>query len=138
SQRKDTTQTTGYDLPTALILDEEDALGNLMIKIVSNMGLQVMKTSDPHELKSLYEKAIGQGRKVNLLLADLNIPSDIDVKPLVLNFKDTNPDIKVIAYSDQIQPNDLNVYQQQGFDDILAKPFNINDLEALIKRNSAQ
>jgi signal transduction histidine kinase/CheY-like chemotaxis protein len=123
------------NLPIALILDEDDALSNLMVKIISNKGLKVQKTSDPHELSEMFDFITRQNQAIALVLADLNTPCDVELMPLILSFKQANPAVKLIAYGNHLQPQDLNQYQQLGFDDILTKPFNVTDLEALIKRN---
>lgn len=122
-------------LPLALILDEDDALTNLMVKIVSNHGFKVLKTSDPHELKELFDSALKHSEQVALVIADINTPSDIDLLPMISTLKQDNKEQKLIAYGNNLLTKDFEQYQKLGFDDILTKPFNVNDLEALIKRN---
>lgn len=121
--------------PFVLILDEDDSLGNLLVKTLVKMGIRVQKTVDPEELSTLFFKAMNNGSPVKLVLADLNMPVQEDIIKLLMIFKKSDPRIKLVAYSNQIRPNDLDDYKQRGFDDILIKPFNISDLRTVIKRN---
>jgi len=121
--------------PLALVLDEDDALGSLLVKTMVKMGVRVQKTSDSDELSTLFFKAMNNKTPVNLILADLNIPSVTDIPGLLQIFKKSDPNVKLIAYSNDIKPDDLAEYIKQGFDDILIKPFNIAELRTVINRN---
>ncbi len=121
--------------PFVLVLDEDDALGNLLIKTLVKMGLKVQHTTNTDELTSLFFKAANSGSPVTLILADLNMPSLIDIRNLLNVLKKSDPKVKLVAYSNQIGPENLEEYKSKGFDDILQKPFNISDLRAVINRN---
>lgn len=121
--------------PLALVLDEDDALGNLLIKTMVKMGLRVQKTTDPEELSTLFFKAENNGSKVNLVLADLNLPAHSDIPTLLQAFKKADPKVKLIAYSNLLELKERDEYRRRGFDDILQKPFNITDLKAVVQRN---
>jgi CheY-like chemotaxis protein len=122
--------------PLALVLDEDDALGNLLLKTMTNMGLRVQKTTDPEELSGLFFKALNTSSPARLVLADLNLPGAGDVTSLLLILKKSDPNVKIIAYSNLLNLDDLDEYEKKGFDDILQKPFNISDLRAVVKRNT--
>jgi PAS domain S-box-containing protein len=122
--------------PLALVLDEDDALGNLLIKTMNSMGLRVQKTTDPEELSALFFKALNTTSPVRVVLADLNLPGAGDISSLLLILKKSDPNVKIIAYSNLLNLDDLDEYEKKGFDDILQKPFNISDLRAVIKRNT--
>lgn len=121
--------------PLALVLDEDDALGNLLIKTMVKMGLRVQKTIDPEELSTLFFKAKNNGSQVNLVLADLNLPTHSDIQTLLQVFKKADPKVRLIAYSNNLELTELDDYRRRGFDDILQKPFNISDLKAVVQRN---
>jgi PAS domain S-box-containing protein len=122
--------------PLALVLDEDDALGNLLIKTMTSMGLRVQKTTDPEELSSLFFKSLNTSSPARIVLADLNLPGAGDITSLMLILKKSDPNVKIIAYSNLLNLDDLDDFEKKGFDDILQKPFNISDLRAVIKRNS--
>ncbi len=121
--------------PLALVLDEDDTLGNLLIKTMVKMGLRVQKTTDPEELSTLFFKAKNNGTQVNLVLADLNLPTHSDIPTLLQVFKKADPKVRLIAYSNNLEIKELDDYRNRGFDDILQKPFNISDLKAVVQRN---
>ncbi|MFO7660454.1 MAG: ATP-binding protein [Candidatus Cloacimonadaceae bacterium] len=123
------------NMPLALVLDEDDTLGNLLIKTMVKMGLRVQKTTDPEELSTLFFKAQNNGSQVNLILADLNLPSHSDIQTLLQVFKKADPKVRLIAYSNLLELTELDDYRRKGFDDILQKPFNISDLKAVVQRN---
>jgi PAS domain S-box-containing protein len=121
--------------PLVLVLDEDDALGNLLIKTLVKMGLKVQHTTNTDELTTLFFKAAQGGTPVNLIIADLNLPSLIDIQNLLGVLKKSDPKVKLVAYSNQLGPDNLEEYKGKGFDDILQKPFNISDLRSVITRN---
>lgn len=125
----------GRSAPLVLVLDEDDALGNLLIKTLVKMGLKVQHTTNTDELTTLFFKAAQGGTPVNLILADLNLPSLMDIQNLLGVLKKSDPGVKLVAYSNQIGPDNLEEYKNKGFDDILQKPFNISDLRSVISRN---
>jgi PAS domain S-box-containing protein len=118
-----------------LVLDEEDMLGNLLVKTLTRMGLQVAKTSDPSELVALYYATLNPEKPAKLALLNLDVPTVSDFKELAAQLKQADSKLKLIAYSSHLLPDDLPDYQKQGFDDILLKPFNITDLKALVSKN---
>jgi PAS domain S-box-containing protein len=122
------------NIPLILVLDEDDALGNLLIKTLVKMGLRVQHTSDIDELSTLFFKAERNGTPVTLIVADLNLPGTYDTGALLQVLKKSNPKVKLIAYGNNVKPAELDIYKQQGFDDILVKPFNLTDLRQVIKR----
>lgn len=121
--------------PLALVLDEDDALGNLLIKTMVKMGLRVQKTTDTEELSTLFFKAENNGSPVKLVVADLNLPAHNDISGLLQVFKKADPKVKLIAYSNRVELSELDEYKSKGFDDILQKPFNIADLRSVVQRN---
>ncbi len=121
--------------PLVLVLDEDDALGSLLVKTMVKMGLRVQKTTDPDELSSLFFRAENNGMPVRLVLADLNLPSSVNIAELMRIFKKSDPEVKLIAYSNQIRSEDAEEYKKQNFDDVLPKPFNIGELRTVITRN---
>jgi len=135
SEQPETISPAGRNTPLALVLDADDALGNLLIKTMVKMGLRVQKTTDPDELSTLFFKAENNGSQVKLVVADLNLPAHSDIPTLMQVFKKADPRVKLIAYSNQLELTELNEYRRKGFDDILQKPFNIADLKAVVQRN---
>lgn len=118
-----------------LVLDVDDMLGNLLIKTLAKMEIQVDKTSNPIEIITLYSQAEKVGKQVNLIILNLDVQTESDIQNLVVQLKKQNVNLKIIAYSNHIQPGDLQEFKEKGFDDILLKPFNISDLKVLISRN---
>jgi len=117
-----------------LVMDEQDMLGNLLIRTLVKIGLQVERTSDPDELVALYYKNIELHRQASLVLLNLDVPANADIMKLAAQLKQADPKLKLIAYGSHIHLDDLADYQKKGFDDILRKPFNITDLKALITK----
>ncbi len=67
----------------------------------------------------------------NMVLTDVNMPEMNGIE-LMLKIKETYPSIPVIAFTATVQPEILEEFLSQGFDDYLLKPFKEVDLCAKI------
>ena len=69
----------------------------------------------------------------DLILMDSDLPGMDGITALkVLRQDPETRDIPVIAISATVMPHDLERIQQAGFDDILSKPFNIQEVPGLL------
>ena len=89
---------------TILLVEDEDALRSLAVRILEGAGYSVLVAGLPSEA---LEMAARHGEEIDLLLTDLVMPQTSGVK-LAAQLKSTHPDLPVIYTSGYVaRPGDL-------------------------------
>jgi PAS domain S-box-containing protein len=123
-----TTEATGK----VLYIEDTPTNVQLMRLIIKRLpGVELLDTDTA-------EQGIVLAKEVHpaLILMDINLPGMDGIEALqVLRRDETTRDIPVIAVSAAAMPHDLERIQQAGFDNHLGKPFNIQEVPALLTKH---
>ncbi|MBI5773964.1 MAG: response regulator [Verrucomicrobia bacterium] len=117
-------------MPTILLADDDDALANVIHKILTRAKHQVFRARNGAEALQLYDT-----HAVDLVLTDLIMP-DMDGLELIQKLRHAAPALKIIAMSGggrNTPGSYLPVAQHLGAACTLAKPFSGADLLAAIE-----
>src|ERR1041385_4075216 len=83
--------------PTILIIDDDDDMRSLLVRIISKEGFQVLDADDAATGLKILEKAAGpDGEDIHLVLSDVNLP-DANGVELVQTIKSKYPLIEIIV-----------------------------------------
>ena len=113
---------------TVLIADDDTAIRTVLVQAVSRLGLKVRSTGTVATLWGWV--ANGEG---DLIITDVVMPDDniFDVLPRI---KEARPDLPVIVISAQNTLMTAVTAAEQGAYEYLPKPFDLNELTAIVKR----
>jgi len=111
-----------------LVVDDDTALRNALVRFLSNQGFSVGAASTGQEAIEL----VGQG-SFEVMLLDIRMPgmSGIDVVPEVLH---QDPDLAILMLSALTDASSAAICMQRGAIDYLTKPIELNDLRKAIAR----
>ena len=111
-----------------LVVDDDDALRNALVRFLSNQGHSVSSASTGQQALDL----VGEDG-FDLMLLDIRMPgmSGIDVVPEALH---QDPDLAILMLSALSDATSAAICMQRGAIDYLTKPIELNDLSKAIDR----
>jgi two-component system, cell cycle sensor histidine kinase and response regulator CckA len=115
---------------TILVAEDEDALREMVVKILEIQGYSVLEASSGHHALEVCDQA---SRPIDLLLTDMIMPGSIMGGELAERLKAQSPGIKVIytsGYSPGMAGKDISLLEGHNF---LPKPYSIGKLAQLVR-----
>ena len=113
---------------SVLVVDDESVIRELIKDVLNSKNINVIPASDGMEG---YEKFLANKDDIRLVILDIIMPG-MDGKELYYKIKKIKKDVKVIITSGYSKHNVKDELLQAGVDNYLSKPFNINELTALL------
>jgi DNA-binding response OmpR family regulator len=112
-----------------LLIDDDDATRILINEILNDSNIHVVETGCGKEGLNLFKK---HSEEIDLVLMDIKLP-DCMGWDLIRQFRTKNMFIPIIALS-AINKNELKEKAEVfGFTSSLSKPFDIEELERIVK-----
>jgi DNA-binding NtrC family response regulator len=115
-------------MPSILIIDDKDSMRQMLSRTLESEGYEVETAKDG---EGGLEKA--KGKKYDLILADLKLPK-MDGIEVLSSLKDLDPEVAVIMMTAYGTIESAVEAMKQGAFDFLAKPFDTDHLNVLIRR----
>ncbi len=116
-----------------MIMDDEEMIRELMLRILSRKGYQVVTAADGDEAIQLYQEAGENNAPIDLVIMDLTIPGGMGGKEAVGKILELDPKARVMISSGYANDPVMANYQEYGFMATVSKPFQIRELLATIK-----
>ncbi len=113
---------------TLLIVDDEDYMRTLGEKVADELGYAPITASNGNE-------AVEKAKKADLILMDTDMPEKNGLEALA-EIKEKYNGKKVIMMSGRITPERIEEYKRLDADDYIAKPFDIEEIESMLKKYS--
>ncbi len=117
-----------------LVMDDEDNIRELVKDILENIGYEVIEASDGQEAIELFKKEHGNGRNIDLVILDLTVPGGLGGKKTIKELRKLEPNIRAIVSSGYSTDPIMARYQEYGFDGVVAKPYQANELILTIQQ----
>ena len=117
-----------------LIMDDEEALRNLVATVLTTLGYEVQTAGDGAEAIVLFENAKVCGRGFDAVLLDLTVSGGMGGLEAAARLKELDSSVKLIVssgYSDAPVLSDLRKY---GFDDSIPKPWTVARVSEVVRR----
>jgi signal transduction histidine kinase/ActR/RegA family two-component response regulator len=117
-----------------LVMDDEEALRNVVASVLTTLGYEVQTAGDGAEAIVLFENAKACGRGFDAVLLDLTVSGGMGGLEAAARLKELDSSVKLIVssgYSDAPVLSDLRKY---GFDDSIPKPWTVARLSEVVRR----
>ncbi len=121
------------EIPTVLIVDDEDSMVNVLVRISQDQGYTTYGTTDGYEALKLYEKI-----NPTLIISDLVMPG-LTGAEMMSKIREINPGQKVIYISGYSDNPDFRNWlkkemQHPAISTILKKPFRMEGFVKVLQR----
>ena len=110
------------NMPTILVVDDDDIIRTMLIDILESAGYQVVSASDGEEAIDLFRK-----KPADLVLTDLVMPNREGLETII-ELTGLDPGIKIIAMTGVVRPEILKAAKLLGAKRVLCKPFSIEEI----------
>ncbi|MEO0413839.1 MAG: response regulator [Verrucomicrobiota bacterium] len=115
-----------------ITMDDQAAIRIVSTRILENFGQKVTAVDDGTKLIGQYKSAIDEGDPFDLVILDMTIPGGMGGSETLSKLKTIDPLVYSVVCSGYTDENNLNQFTELGFDDMLPKPFNANDVETML------
>lgn len=115
-----------------LIMDDEKIIRVSIGELLQKMGYEVTVASEGREAIKVYTDSLGTESQFDVVILDLTVQGGMGGEECMLRLKKLNPDVYAIVSSGYSNSSILSRYKTFGFKDVLAKPYQIEELTAKI------
>ncbi|MDR2395536.1 MAG: response regulator [Endomicrobium sp.] len=111
-----------------LIVDDEQAIRDLLIQEFVSLGYDVLFAVDGQDAISKITS-----NKINVVVSDIKMPK-VDGITLLKTIKDKSPETEVVIMTGHATMDNALYAMRSGAYDFVQKPFNIDELSALVEK----
>ena len=117
-----------------LVMDDEEALRNLVTTVLTILGYEVQTASDGAEAIVLFENAKACGRGFDAVLLDLTVSGGMGGLEAAARLKELDSSVKLIVSSGYSNAPVLSDLRKYGFDDSIPKPWTFAQVSEVVRR----
>lgn len=117
-----------------LVMDDDDAIRTVVEDLLTVLGYDVTEARDGTECIDLYKQAMEEGRPYSVVLMDLTVPGGMGGKAAIAQLLELDPYVKAIVSSGYSNDPVMSDYRSYGFQGIVAKPYNAEELSRALKK----
>lgn len=116
-----------------LVMDDEEIVRDAVISLLLFLGYEADTAEEGAMALQMYEDARLMGRSYDVVIMDLTIPGGMGGREAVRRLKELDPDALAIVSSGYFTDPIMANYQEYGFDGVIPKPYQIEELGRTLK-----
>ena len=117
-----------------LVMDDENLIRELITEILSNVGYEIITTTDGSKAVELYKQAKESGNPFDAVILDLTIPGGMGGRYAIKRLMRIDPEVKAIVSSGYSDNPIMTNFGRYGFKDVIVKPYNVEELRTVLHR----
>ncbi len=117
-----------------LFMDDEEVLREVGGEMLESLGYEPTLVAEGGEAVAEYRRALENGSPFQAVILDLTIPGGRGGRETARRIQEIDPQAGIIVTSGYANNPVLTDHVRHGFDDILIKPYSIDDLEVSVSR----
>ena len=117
-----------------LIVDDEDELRRISSAILRRCGYRVVDCDNGQEAVEMYSRMVRQGDTPDVVLMDLTLRGGMSGTETAAEILGNHPDAKLVVTSGSVTEELECVFIEQGFVDVLAKPYEAGELSLIVNK----
>lgn len=116
-----------------LVMDDEESVRVLTGEALDFLGCEAVMAGDGAAALVLYQQALDEGKPFDLVIMDLTVPQGMGAEETMRQLLRIDPRARVIVSSGYVQDQVMARYGEYGFSGVLAKPFSLQQLAAVLQ-----
>jgi nitrogen-specific signal transduction histidine kinase/CheY-like chemotaxis protein len=117
-----------------LIMDDDETIRNVLIKMLGHIGCQAIATKDGRETVKIYQKWKQAKKPFDAVIMDLTVPGGMGGRETIKKLRKIDPDVKAIVSSGYSNDPIIANYKNYGFKGFVTKPFKLEELTKILKQ----
>jgi PAS domain S-box-containing protein len=117
-----------------LVMDDDDVILRVAGNMLTYLGISADFAKHGQQAIEMYLKSMETGHPYDIIIMDLTVPGKMGGKETIARLREINPAVKAIVSSGYSNDPVMAKYSDYGFKDVVAKPYRIEDLKAVINR----
>jgi len=117
-----------------LVMDDEEAIREMLDNMLRAAGYEVELTSDGAEAIERYIKAKETGELFDAVILDLTVPGGMGGKETIKKLLEIDPDVTSIVSSGYSTASIMSEFKKYGFSAVVTKPYSARELERELQR----
>lgn len=123
---------SGFGEGKILLMDDDAQVLRVTEKLLSRLGYQVHCSRDGAQAFDLFTRAMDEGSPFELLILDLTIQGGLGGKATMEAIRQLDTSVMAIVASGYSENPVMAEYQKYGFNAVVKKPFQIDELTRII------
>jgi CheY-like chemotaxis protein len=116
-----------------LLMDDEEVICEVVSEMLEMLGYEVVTVADGEALLETYKKSLSEGLSFQAVLMDLSIPGGMGGREAIGRLREIDADVRAIVSSGYSQDPVMADYRAYGFNGMVAKPYKIESLLAVLQ-----
>jgi PAS domain S-box-containing protein len=116
-----------------LLMDDDQMVRQVAGRMLQWLGYDVVTTEDGAEAITSYREASDRGKPFQVVIMDLTIPGGMGGEEAIRQLRAFAPDVRAIVSSGYFNDPIMANYHEYGFDGIIAKPYQLDNLRAALE-----
>ncbi len=114
-----------------LLLEDQETVKTVMVKLLEELGHQVITACDGQTAVELFQKA-EETKPMDLAILDLVIPGGLGGADTLKILRSLKPELYAIASSGYSEQGGIGNFSTMGFNALLPKPFQLDDIRRVL------
>ncbi len=117
-----------------LFMDDDEAVNTTATKILRHLGYTVDIALDGDMAVTLYEHAMHEGPRYDLVILDLTIPGGMGGRKTIEKLLTLDSSVRAIVSSGYSNDPIMANYRDYGFSGVIAKPYRIDEIARVVEQ----
>ncbi|MHB8789911.1 MAG: hybrid sensor histidine kinase/response regulator [Desulfobulbaceae bacterium] len=117
-----------------LLMDDEEIVSSVAWEMLVHLGHEVEVVGDGQAAVNMYQEAMRQGRRFDVVILDLTVPGGMGGKEAVRELRRIDPTARIIVASGYSNDPIMAAYTDYGFCAAVSKPFLLQELAAGVEK----
>jgi signal transduction histidine kinase/ActR/RegA family two-component response regulator len=117
-----------------LVMDDEEAIRDLLSDILTTLGYEVVCTRDGMEAAVAYQHAQTAGQPFAAVILDITVPGGLGGKEAMARLQGLDPRVKALISSGYANDPIMANFAQSGFSGVVIKPYTVERLKHALQR----
>jgi len=120
---------------SVLVMDDEEAIRNILSQYLQQLGCTVTTASDGEEALGLFRENMNNEEGFDLVILDLTVPAGMGGIECLQHLKKIEPGVRAIVTSGYSDNPVMADFKRYGFSGALPKPVNFKSLKAAVTKS---